>query len=62
MVRLLQRRHITQFHARTDKLLPQRPLRRDLLNQSPLAHEDWTYTLFMIDTATMAAAGVLASP
>ena len=43
MVHLLERRHNDQFRTHMDKLMPHWRFHRDLLNQSPLAHEDWTY-------------------
>ena len=43
MVHLLERRHNPQFRAYMDKFLPQWRMQRDVLNESPLAHEEWTY-------------------
>jgi predicted metal-dependent hydrolase len=43
MVHLLERHHNDRFRDHLDRLLPQWRLRRDLLNRSPLAHEDWRY-------------------
>ena len=43
MVHLLERRHTPQFRAYMDTYMPHWRFHRDLLNQSPLAHEDWTY-------------------
>ncbi|MCI0646889.1 MAG: M48 family metallopeptidase [Chloroflexi bacterium] len=43
MVHLLERRHNDAFRAHMDRFLPQWPLHRDILNQAPLAHEDWEY-------------------
>jgi type I restriction enzyme S subunit len=37
------RHHNDRFRDHLDRLLPQWRLRRDLLNRSPLAHEDWGY-------------------
>jgi predicted metal-dependent hydrolase len=43
MVHLLERRHNDRFRAYMDKFLPHWPLHRDVLNQAPLANEDWEY-------------------
>lgn len=43
MVHLLERHHNDVFRAYMDKFLPNWRSRRDLLNQAPLAYEDWKY-------------------
>ena len=43
MVHLLERHHTPRFKALMDEFMPQWRLRRDLLNQSPLAYEHWNY-------------------
>lgn len=43
MVHLLERQHNEQFRAHMDRLMPQWRWHRDVLNQSPLAHEEWGY-------------------
>ena len=43
MVHLLERHHTDQFRAHMDKFIPQWRIYRDVLNQAPLAHEDWNY-------------------
>jgi hypothetical protein len=43
MVHLLERLHNVEFKAYMDRFMPQWRLHRDLLNQAPLPHEDWTY-------------------
>ncbi len=43
LVHLLERRHNEVFRAHMDRLLPRWRALRKLLNQSPLAHEDWLY-------------------
>lgn len=43
LVHLLERRHNEQFTAHMDRLLPNWRERRDLLNNMPLAHENWIY-------------------
>jgi predicted metal-dependent hydrolase len=37
------RHHNDRFRDHLDRLLPRWRLRRDLLNRSQLAHEDWGY-------------------
>ena len=43
MVHLKEQHHNTQFRAYMDKFMPHWRFHHDVLNQSPLAHEDWTY-------------------
>lgn len=43
LVHLHERTHNQRFRGWMDKLLPDWPDRRRLLNSSPLAHEDWRY-------------------
>lgn len=43
MVHLLERYHNDQFRTYMDKFMPQWRWHRDVLNSSPLAHEDWEY-------------------
>jgi predicted metal-dependent hydrolase len=43
MVHVLERYHNDRFRDFMDRLLPQWRHYRDLLNRSPLAHEDWGY-------------------
>ena len=43
LVHLIERLHNDKFAALMDHHLPDWRLRRDLLNQSPLAHEAWEY-------------------
>lgn len=43
MVHLLERHHNEQFRSHMDRLMPLWRFHRDVLNQSPLAHEDWAY-------------------
>lgn len=43
MVHLIERHHNERFVALMDRLMPTWELRRDELNQAPLAHEDWEY-------------------
>tara|TARA_R110002050_G_scaffold57423_5_gene129166 strand:+ start:80355 stop:81086 length:732 start_codon:yes stop_codon:yes gene_type:complete len=43
LIHLLERHHNERFRAMMDKHLPDWQERRDLLNNSPLAYEDWLY-------------------
>jgi hypothetical protein len=43
MVHLLERLHSERFVALMDEFMPQWRLRRDALNEAPLAHEEWEY-------------------
>lgn len=43
LVHLLERHHNEKFKAHMDRLMPDWRERRDLLNQSPLAYEGWSY-------------------
>jgi len=43
MVHLLERHHNERFRAHMDSFLPQWENFRDMLNTSPLGHEDWLY-------------------
>ncbi len=43
MAHLVERSHGERFTTLMDTLLPDWRARRDLLNQSPLAHQDWSY-------------------
>jgi predicted metal-dependent hydrolase len=43
MVHLLERHHNDNFRAHMDTFMPQWHFHRDVLNSSPLAHEDWRY-------------------
>ena len=43
MVHLIERSHNDRFRDLMDSLMPGWRLRRDELNQAPLAHEDWRY-------------------
>ncbi len=43
MVHLLVHHHNDQFRAYMNKFMPQWRWHRDLLNQAPLAHEEWGY-------------------
>ncbi|MDZ7753660.1 MAG: SprT family zinc-dependent metalloprotease [Gammaproteobacteria bacterium] len=43
MVHFLERHHNDRFRQLMDQLMPDWRLRRDELNQAPLAHENWTY-------------------
>ncbi len=43
MVHLLERHHNDRFRSLMDRLLPQWRIRRERLNQAPLAHETWSY-------------------
>lgn len=43
MVHLIERHHTDRFRALMDHFMPDWRLRRDELNKSPLAHEDWDY-------------------
>ncbi len=43
MVHLLERRHNDAFRAHMDRFLPHWPQHRALLNQAPLAHDEWEY-------------------
>lgn len=43
LVHLLERRHSERFKALLDAHMPQWPRYRDMLNNLPLAHEDWRY-------------------
>lgn len=43
MVHLLERHHNDNFRTYLNRFLPQWRLHRDVLNSSPLAHEDWSY-------------------
>lgn len=43
MVHLRERRHNERFLARMNELMPTWRMQRDMLNQAPLAHEDWVY-------------------
>lgn len=42
MVHLLERHHNARFKAYMDSFLPHWRLSRDMLNEIPLAHEEWT--------------------
>jgi len=42
MIHLLHRHHDKHFKALLDQVMPNWELRRHELNQTPLAHEDWT--------------------
>jgi hypothetical protein len=41
MLHLLERHHNDRFRAYLDRYLPQWQLYRDMLNEAPLAHEEW---------------------
>ncbi|MFA5296198.1 MAG: SprT family zinc-dependent metalloprotease [Methanoregulaceae archaeon] len=43
MVHLLERNHTDRFKQMMDQFMPQWRQNRDILNQSPLSHEAWTY-------------------
>lgn len=43
MVHLLERNHTDRFQQLMDRFMPDWRLRRDELNQAPLAHEEWVY-------------------
>lgn len=43
LVHLLERHHNERFVALMDRWLPDWRLRREVLNRSPLAHEEWAY-------------------
>lgn len=43
MVHIIERNHTHRFQKLMDQAMPDWRLRRDELNQSPLAHEDWQY-------------------
>ncbi len=43
MVHLLERHHNDRFKAHMDRHMPHWRMHRDMLNQAPLAHEDWEY-------------------
>jgi predicted metal-dependent hydrolase len=43
MVHLFERHHNDRFKQQMDRLVPQWRLYRDILNRSPLSHEDWNY-------------------
>jgi len=43
MVHLLERQHNEQFKAHMNRFLPQWRYCRDMLNNSPLGHEEWIY-------------------
>ena len=43
MVHLLERHHNERFAEQMDRLLPQWRTTRNLLNRSPLSHEQWGY-------------------
>ncbi len=43
MVHLLERHHSDRFRKLMDHFMPDWRLRRDALNEAPLAHEDWRY-------------------
>lgn len=43
MVHLLERHHNDRFRDFMDQFMPQWRLHREVLNQAPLAHEDWKY-------------------
>jgi len=43
LVHLLERQHNDRFRAHLDRFLPQWRHCRDMLNRSPLVHENWVY-------------------
>jgi len=43
MVHLLERHHTDRFRALMDQHIPDWRLRKDELNETPLAHEEWDY-------------------
>ena len=43
MVHLVERHHSDRFRELMDALMPTWQMRRDELNQAPLAHEEWRY-------------------
>ncbi|MCG5531465.1 M48 family metallopeptidase [Halorhodospira halochloris] len=43
MVHLLERHHTERFRALMDQCMPDWRLRKDELNETPLAHEEWGY-------------------
>jgi len=43
MVHLLERHHTDRFRSLMDQFMPDWRLRRDELNEAPLAHEGWSY-------------------
>ena len=43
MIHLKERLHNENFRAYMDKYLPKWQLYRDMINQAPLAHEDWVF-------------------
>jgi predicted metal-dependent hydrolase len=42
MIHLLERNHTDRFYALQDRFLPSWRTRRDVLNDGPLAHEEWS--------------------
>ena len=43
MVHLLERQHTDRFRVLMEQCLPDWRLRKDELNETPLAHEEWRY-------------------
>ena len=43
MTHLFEKHHTDRFRKLMDQFMPDWRLRRDKLNESPLAHEDWKY-------------------
>ena len=43
MVHILERHHNERFRELMDRLMPTWRMRREELNQTPLAHENWKY-------------------
>jgi hypothetical protein len=43
MIHLMERHHTARFRDLMDQFMPDWRVRRDELNKSPLAHEDWVY-------------------
>jgi len=43
MVHLLERNHTDRFRELMDQFMPQWRQHRDILNQAPLSHENWSY-------------------
>lgn len=43
MVHLFERYHNDRFREYMERFVPQWRLHRDVLNRSPLSHEDWSY-------------------
>jgi predicted metal-dependent hydrolase len=43
MVHLFERHHNNRFREYIERFVPQWRLHRDVLNRSPLSHEDWSY-------------------